>query len=218
MSGTNSIKARRILLDIFDLQKGGFTILTQSTKKVKCEFQGPDETPYENAIFHIEVSFSDNYPLTSPSVSFVEHIPYHPNVSESGSICLDVINSNWQASFTIRNILDDFLPWLMRYPNADDPLRSAAARDYKEGKERWQEIVRNRITKFVAKKEEEGKEEEVNMNPILTSGNQKEEDEEEDLYYETEEEDNLVKNCIETDEEKYAEYEDEEDTLFSDVE
>ncbi len=88
---------------------------------------GPAETPYERCTWALRFTLPEQFPFKSPSVGFVQRI-YHPNIDESsGSVCLDALNSAWSPSFTLTHIVQELLPYLLRYPNASDPLNREAA-------------------------------------------------------------------------------------------
>lgn len=55
------------------------------------EIQGPQDTPYENGIFKLEINIPKRYPIEPPSIRFVTPI-YHPNIDNGGRICLDILN------------------------------------------------------------------------------------------------------------------------------
>lgn len=89
--------------------------------------KGPSDSLYENGTFVVQITLPADYPYKSPSVGFVTTV-YHPNVDEqSGSICLDVLSTNWSPMFSLQNIIESFLPQLLQDPNPSDPLNGEAA-------------------------------------------------------------------------------------------
>ena len=126
--------ARRAARDIKDLVDNQFQLFnedltewTDNLKNFQVRIIGPKDTPYEGAVYPVRFFLSDNFPFTSPSVGFVEQL-YHPNVDmTSGSICLDSLNAKWIPVFTLRHIVEVLLPYLLTYPNPDDPLNREAA-------------------------------------------------------------------------------------------
>lgn len=123
---------KRLTRDIIELQNAGFELVPDSGSEIQLEcfrvkFQGPKETPYEGGTWHVRFTVSSTFPFSSPSVGFVEKI-LHPNIDwGSGSICLDALNKKWSPVFTLKHIVDSLLPYLLAYPNPDDPLNREAA-------------------------------------------------------------------------------------------
>lgn len=72
--------------------------------KLKGFIYGPPDTPYEGGVFHLQMTVSPNYPFNPPSAKFVTKI-WHPNISENGQICLDVLQSKWTAAMSIRTAM-----------------------------------------------------------------------------------------------------------------
>jgi ubiquitin-conjugating enzyme E2 H len=140
---------KRVSRDINDLVENGYTVTGEggnpepSLDVFVAVLQGPKDSPYENCKWQIRFTIPDGFPFVSPSVGFVQRI-LHPNVDEaSGSICLDALNKAWSPAFTIRHILETVLPFLLSYPNPDDPLNREAAHLMKANLESYQAKVKN---------------------------------------------------------------------------
>ncbi|KAL8154237.1 hypothetical protein V2J09_011997 [Rumex salicifolius] len=115
-------------------------------------FHGPKDSLYEGGVWKIHVELPDAYPYKSPSIGFLNRI-YHPNVDEvSGSVCLDVINQTWSPMFDLLNVFEVFLPQLLLYPNASDPLNGDAASLMMKDRQQYDQKVREYCERF-AKKE-----------------------------------------------------------------
>ena len=73
--------------------------------------RGPDGTPFEGGVFHFELTFPPNYPVSPPTIRTFTPIP-HPNVLGGTSICLDILDGNnkqiyqgWTSAYTVETIL-----------------------------------------------------------------------------------------------------------------
>lgn len=94
----------------------------------KASIIGPNDTPYENGTFHLSISFSLDYPFKPPKILFITKI-YHPNISSSGAICLDILKDSWSPALTINKILLSICS-LLSDPNPNDPLMTDIAKLY----------------------------------------------------------------------------------------
>ncbi|KAJ2156610.1 hypothetical protein GGF46_005072 [Coemansia sp. RSA 552] len=89
-----------------------------------AQLDGPADTPYAGGRFLVDVALSERYPIDPPSIKFRTRI-YHPNIDDHGNICLDVLktgkNGSWSPSMTLAKVLLS-LPMLLSSPNPHDPL------------------------------------------------------------------------------------------------
>ena len=90
----------------------------------------PADSPYRGGVFNLSIKFPSDYPFKPPKLQFKTKI-YHPNISPSGAICLDILKSNWSPALTIGKVLLSLLS-LFTDPNPDDPLVAEAADLYRK--------------------------------------------------------------------------------------
>ncbi|PRD23924.1 UNVERIFIED_CONTAM: Ubiquitin-conjugating enzyme E2 T [Trichonephila clavipes] len=62
----------------------------EDLQHLKATIVGPDSSPYENGVFHIDIQIPEKYPFLPPNVHFITPV-YHPNIDDSGRICLEIL-------------------------------------------------------------------------------------------------------------------------------
>jgi ubiquitin-protein ligase len=74
-----------------------------------ANIRGPEGTPYEGGVFHLELQIPASYPHHPPAVKLFTTIP-HPNVF-GNYICLDMLQINrkegqgWSSAYSIQSVL-----------------------------------------------------------------------------------------------------------------
>merc|ERR1719410_1786320 len=121
------------------------------TNVIYTEIRGPKDSHYEGGYFVVRFEFTNDYPVSSPSVAFQTKI-WHPNVcANSGSVCLNSLNQSWQPTVQLRRILDHHLPWLLKNANAADPLNTEAGAQMEQQDPDYSNIVRQWVRRFANK-------------------------------------------------------------------
>ncbi len=108
--------------------------------------QGPQGTPYEGGVFSLSINFNQNYPFKPPAVKFTTKV-YHPNIDESGNICLDILRQAWSPALTVSKVLLS-ISSLLTEPNPKDPLVPAAAREYENNRAKYEMTAREWTRKY----------------------------------------------------------------------
>uniref|UniRef100_A0A182J6L8 E2 ubiquitin-conjugating enzyme n=1 Tax=Anopheles atroparvus TaxID=41427 RepID=A0A182J6L8_ANOAO len=106
----------------------------------QATIMGPPDSPYQGGVFFLTIHFPTDYPFKPPKVAFTTRI-YHPNINSNGSICLDILRSQWSPALTISKVLLSICS-LLCDPNPDDPLVPEIARIYKTDREKYNELAR----------------------------------------------------------------------------
>ncbi|EFN71567.1 Ubiquitin-conjugating enzyme E2-17 kDa [Camponotus floridanus] len=104
------------------------------------------DSPYQGGVFFLTIHFPTDYPFKPPKVAFTTRI-YHPNINSNGSICLDILRSQWSPALTISKVLLSICS-LLCDPNPDDPLVPEIARIYKTDREKYNELAREWTRKY----------------------------------------------------------------------
>lgn len=109
---------------------------------------GPKDSPYEGGVFLLAIDFPKDYPFKPPKINFTTKI-YHPNINSGGSICLDILNSQWSPALTISKTLLSICS-LLTDPNPDDPLVSSIAHVYKNDRTKYNEEAKIWTQKYAS--------------------------------------------------------------------
>ncbi|XP_039272881.1 ubiquitin-conjugating enzyme E2 D2-like [Styela clava] len=112
----------------------------------QASIAGPSDTPFQGGLFFLSIHFPTDYPFKPPKVAFTTKI-YHPNINNNGSICLDILRSQWSPALTISKVLLS-ISSLMCDPNPDDPLVPEAARLYKTDRSKYDSLAREWTMKY----------------------------------------------------------------------
>ncbi|BFZ17946.1 hypothetical protein BsWGS_20985 [Bradybaena similaris] len=107
---------------------------------------GPADSPYQGGVFFLTITFPSDYPFKPPKVAFSTKI-YHPNINSNGSICLDILRSQWSPALTISKVLLSICS-LLTDPNPDDPLVPEIARTFKTNRSEYNRLAKEWTAKY----------------------------------------------------------------------
>lgn len=109
---------------------------------------------YGGGNFRCFLSFPPNYPLSPPSLTFKDPIPFHPNIYPTGQLCISILHppeddqygyetaaERWSPVQTPETILLSVIS-LLHSPNDESPANVEAARLWREEKEGSKEFKR----------------------------------------------------------------------------
>ncbi|KAF2074167.1 hypothetical protein CYY_004512 [Polysphondylium violaceum] len=110
----------------------GFTAFLNSSdnRYWKVIYKGAQDTPYENGHWVISLEFPSNFPNGAPKIRFLTQI-YHFNISNDGTICLDILKNSWNPMISIEKVMIAINALLVD-PNLNEPLDSLKASIYRD--------------------------------------------------------------------------------------
>lgn len=106
-----------------------------------ASINGPRETPYENGVITLNISFPSKYPSKPPHITCATKV-WHPNISlHTGAICLEILEEKYSAEIDLKEILLSIMK-LSCCPNTSDPINRNAAQQYDDDREKFDTEVK----------------------------------------------------------------------------
>ena len=145
----NIMRERRLMSEISKIRSDtdcGVRMLDfKELDNLTFEISGLKDTVWEDGKFILNVQAPMDYPFSPPKVKFITSV-YHPNVSESGLICLDILDCKWTPAYTLKSLLISIILFL-ETPNTEHGLNSTALEEYKNNRALYNTKVRESIRK-----------------------------------------------------------------------
>jgi len=104
----------------------------------------PEEGSYwYGATYTFTVTVPPEYPFEPPKISCNTKI-YHPNIDLNGKVCLNILRQDWKPVLDVNNVILGLL-FLFIEPNPNDPLNEEAAKQMRDDKKGFSEIVKKTL-------------------------------------------------------------------------
>ena len=104
----------------------------------------PQSGIWRGGKFVFQFTIPDTWPIDRPSVKSLTRI-WHPNISEDGNVCLNILRDNYTPVQPINHIIQGIF-FLFNEPNPQSPLNVDAALQYLQDlnafKEKAEEYIR----------------------------------------------------------------------------
>ena len=97
-------------------------------------------TIYSGEKYVLQVIFSNDYPMDSPEVTFLEPAPRHAHIYSNGHICLNILYEDWSPALTVRSLCLSILSM----------MSSATEKSLPEDNARYTQVPRGnpKLTRF----------------------------------------------------------------------
>ena len=116
--------------------------------KWDASLTGPENSPYEGGTFNLSIEFPKDYPFKPPKCTFRTRI-YHPNINSNGTICLNILQQDWDPRLTIDKVLLSICSFLDD-PDFENPLVPEINNVYIHDRKRYEDTVREWVKKYAS--------------------------------------------------------------------
>jgi len=166
-AGTSGTAIKRALLELGKVAAGKEDVWMHSGEGVhifpaeadltfwRALIEAPAGSPFEGGVFALSVRLPHDYPFSPPNIRF-ETAVYHCNISDSGQICLDILQEKWNPALTVPKALEA-VRILLANPDTDNALRqwiaelTVANKRHGDGDSRYIDEARARTAKDAAR-------------------------------------------------------------------
>jgi len=132
-SGDNAANTKRILMELKQVASGTDKVWMHSGEGIhvfpspdainfwRVLIEGPSGSPFEGGVFALHAILPSDYPFSPPQITFETPV-YHCNVSDSGKICLDILQDKWNPGLSVPKCLEA-IRIMLKQPDTDNSLR-----------------------------------------------------------------------------------------------
>lgn len=101
-----------------------------SVSEIYAVITGPEDTPFYGGKFKMKLIISEDYPNSPPQGYFLTKI-FHPNISNTGEICVNTLKKDWNSQVTLNHVLQ-VIRCLLIVPFPESSLNDEAGKLFME--------------------------------------------------------------------------------------
>ena len=103
----------------------------------------PAQGIWHRGKFEFKFEIPRNWPYDRPKIKILTKV-WHPNISEDGPVCLNILRDNYNPTLTITQLIVG-LQYLFNEPNPQSPLNIPAAEQYNKAFE----LFKNKAEEYI---------------------------------------------------------------------